>query len=64
MNKCTCGSRTADHSIFCSGYFYIDPLNHGTYKPKSSSEKTCGNCFMVLNSSLFNKDSGVCNDCS
>ena len=27
MNKCTCGTKTADHSIFCSGDFYIDPMS-------------------------------------
>lgn len=62
-NKCTCGSNTKDHSIFCSGDFYIDPLSSGKYIPKRNSEKTCKTCFMVLNKSMFNKNSDECINC-
>ena len=62
-NKCTCGTKTKDHSIFCSGDFYIDPLSSGRYVPKTKSEKTCKSCYMVLSKSLFNKNSNICINC-
>ena len=46
-----------------SGDFYIDPLSSGKYIPKTNSEKTCKTCFMVLNKSLFNKNSDECINC-
>ena len=63
-NKCTCGSGTADHSIFCSGVFYIDPLSQGKYKPKQKSEKTCKSCFLVLENTMFEKNQSICRECS
>jgi hypothetical protein len=63
MNKCTCGAKTLDHSIYCSGDFYIDPLSQGKYQPKQDFEKTCASCFMVLTKSLFAHNSEVCYEC-
>jgi len=62
-NICTCGTNTSDHSIFCSGDFYIDPLSQGKYRPKNSTEKTCDICFLVLNESFFEKNQSVCIEC-
>ena len=64
MNKCTCGSKRNDHSIFCSGNFYIDPLSSGQYKPKSLDEKQCKKCFTLIKKSQFKKNADICNDCS
>ena len=62
-NICTCGTNTSDHSIFCSGDFYIDPLSQGKYRPKNRTEKTCDTCFLVLNESFFEKNQSVCIEC-
>ena len=63
IQKCTCGTKTADHSIFCSGSFYKDPLQEAKYKPKSLDEKTCDKCFLILNKSEFNDGSDTCKNC-
>jgi len=64
MSKCTCGSKTKDHSIYCSGDFYIDPLSSGKFKPKKNSEKTCRSCFLVLENTMFKKNTTICIECS
>ena len=63
-NKCTCGSKTVDHSIYCSIDFYLDPLSQGKYKPKLKSEKTCKSCFLVLKHTMFEKNQSICRECS
>ncbi len=63
MNKCTCGAKTADHSIFCSGDFYIDPMSEKKYTPKKNDEKMCERCFLLFKVNHFKKDSDICIDC-
>ena len=62
IQKCTCGTEQ-NHSIFCSGSFYKDPLREPKYKPKSSDEKTCDKCFLILNKSQFIVGSETCKNC-
>ena len=63
MNKCTCGSSTSQHSIFCSGNHYNDPLKDTTYKPKSDKEVLCEVCQCIKSKSQFINLSKVCIDC-
>ncbi len=63
MNKCSCGTKTTAHSIFCSGSFYKDPLSEKRYKPKESNEKLCKKCFLLFDENNFNKNTNICNEC-
>ena len=63
MSKCSCGTKTTDHSIFCSGSFYKDPMSEEKYKPKGLNEKLCNKCFLLFNENKFKKNSNICIEC-
>jgi hypothetical protein len=64
IDECTCGNNTIDHSIFCSGDFYIDPMAEPEYRPKSSKESVCSKCGLIKIDSQFKNDNNICSDCS
>ena len=62
-NKCTCGSTTSQHSIFCSGSFYNDSFKDVTYTPKSNKDAVCKICQLIKPRAQFKNLSKVCQDC-
>ena len=64
MINCTCGASTTTHSIFCSKNNYENPFTEKVLKRKDELEVVCEMCFLLLNKSLFKKDSKICKECT
>ncbi len=64
MSNCSCGTKTTEHSIFCSGSFYKDPMSEKKYKSKQPNEKQCNECFLLFDINNFKKNSNICNECT